>query len=42
LENKKTGKKGTLEVARNLKGLGIEFEIISKSTGLTKEEIEQL
>jgi predicted transposase/invertase (TIGR01784 family) len=33
---------GKLETAKSLKSLGIAFEIISKSTGLTKEEIEKL
>lgn len=32
----------TLEVAKKLKGLGIDFDIISKSTGLTKEQIEKM
>ena len=30
---------GKIEVARNLKALGIDIEIISKSTGLTNDEI---
>ena len=33
---------GKIEVARNLKVLGVDIEIISKSTGLTKEEINKL
>lgn len=33
---------GKLEVARKLKGLGVAVEIISESTGLTKEAIEKL
>ena len=33
---------GKLEIARNLKTLGIDVEMISKSTGLTKEQIEKL
>ena len=33
---------GKIEVARNLKALGIDIEIISKSTGLTKEEVNKL
>ena len=33
---------GKLETAKTLKLLGIEIEVISKSTGLTKEEIEIL
>ena len=33
---------GKLEIARSLKLLGIEADIISKSTGFTKEEIEKL
>jgi len=33
---------GKLEVARNLKALGVDIEIISKSTGLTKEQISRL
>jgi predicted transposase/invertase (TIGR01784 family) len=33
---------GKVEVAKKLKELGVDFEIISKSTGLTKEEIERL
>jgi predicted transposase/invertase (TIGR01784 family) len=32
---------GKIEVARNLKKLGVDIEIISKSTGLTKEEINK-
>jgi predicted transposase/invertase (TIGR01784 family) len=31
-----------VEVAKKLKELGVNFEIITKSTGLTKEEIERL
>jgi predicted transposase/invertase (TIGR01784 family) len=31
-----------VEVAKKLKELGVDFEIITKSTGLTKEEIERL
>jgi predicted transposase/invertase (TIGR01784 family) len=43
LEGLEEGKKeGKLETAKSLKSLGIAFEIISKSTGLTKEEIEKL
>jgi predicted transposase/invertase (TIGR01784 family) len=34
--------KGKLETAKSLKLLGIDSDIISKSTGLTKEEIEKL
>ena len=33
---------GKLEVAKNLKNLNVDIEIISKSTGLTKDEIERL
>lgn len=33
---------GKLETAKSLKSLGIKIDIISKSTGLTKEEIEKL
>lgn len=33
---------GKKETAKNLKSLGISLDIISKSTGLTNEEIEQL
>lgn len=33
---------GKIEVARNLKNLGVEIEIISKSTGLSKDEINKL
>lgn len=33
---------GKLEIAKSLKLLGIEIGVISKSTGLTKEEIEKL
>ena len=33
---------GKIEVARNLKALGVAIEIISKSTGLTKDEIKKL
>jgi predicted transposase/invertase (TIGR01784 family) len=33
---------GKVEVAKKLKELGVDFEIITKSTGLTKEEIERL
>ena len=33
---------GKLEVARNLKALAVDIEIISKSTGLTKEQISRL
>jgi predicted transposase/invertase (TIGR01784 family) len=33
---------GKVEVAKKLKELGVDFEIIYKSTGLTKEEIERL
>ena len=34
--------KGKIETAKNLKNLGISTEIILKSTGLTKEEIDKL
>jgi predicted transposase/invertase (TIGR01784 family) len=33
---------GKTEVARNLKALGVEMEIISKSTGLSLEELKLL
>ena len=33
---------GKLEVARNLKALAVDIEIISKSTGLTKDQISRL
>jgi predicted transposase/invertase (TIGR01784 family) len=33
---------GVLQVAKNLKDLGVDVEIISKSTGLSKEEIGRL
>jgi hypothetical protein len=33
---------GKTEVARNLKALGVEVEIISKSTGLSLEELKLL
>lgn len=33
---------GKIEVARNLKSLGVDINIISKSTGLTTEEIDKL
>jgi predicted transposase/invertase (TIGR01784 family) len=33
---------GKIEVARNLKALNVDVEIISKSTGLTQEEINKL
>jgi predicted transposase/invertase (TIGR01784 family) len=33
---------GKVEVAKKLKELGVDFEIITKSTGLTKEEIDRL
>ncbi|WP_262151904.1 Rpn family recombination-promoting nuclease/putative transposase [Chryseobacterium foetidum] len=33
---------GKIEVARNLKKLGVDIEIISKSTGLTSSDIEKL
>jgi predicted transposase/invertase (TIGR01784 family) len=39
---KKAEKKSKIEVARNLKTSGVDIEIISKSTGLTKDEIDQL
>jgi len=35
-------KVGKLEVARELKKSGVEIEIIAKSTGFSKEEIEKL
>lgn len=35
-------KEGKIETAKNLKNLGISIEIISQSTGLTKEEIENI
>ena len=34
--------KGIVEVARNLKKLGVPLDSIIRSTGLTNEEIEQL
>lgn len=42
LENKRSEKKRSFEVAKNLKDLGIETEIILKSTGLSAEEIAKL
>jgi predicted transposase/invertase (TIGR01784 family) len=42
LENKRTEKKRSLEVAKNLKNLNVPIEIILKSTGLTLDEIAQL
>ena len=42
-EGKKEGKKeATIEMARNLKQLGVPIETIVKSSGLTEEEIAQL
>ena len=35
-------KKKQLEIARNLKALGISTQVIQKSTGLSAEEIQQL
>ena len=35
-------KEGKIETAKNLKNLGISIEVISQSTGLTKEEIENI
>ena len=35
-------KSKSLEIAKNLKENGVDFEIIVKSTGLSKEEIEKL
>ena len=35
-------KEGRLTIARELKKNGVELSIIIKSTGLTKEEVEQL
>jgi predicted transposase/invertase (TIGR01784 family) len=35
-------KKGKIEVAKNLKNLGVSIEIIIQSTGLTEEEISQI
>jgi len=35
-------KKGKIEVAKNLLNLGVDASIISSSTGLTEEEIEEL
>ncbi|MFA6924703.1 MAG: Rpn family recombination-promoting nuclease/putative transposase [Bacteroidales bacterium] len=35
-------KKGKIEVAKNLKNLGVDIATIQKSTGLSKEEIEKL
>jgi predicted transposase/invertase (TIGR01784 family) len=43
MEGKQEGKlEGKIETAKSLKLLGIAVDIISKSTGLTKEEIEKL
>jgi len=39
---KEAASKAAKETAKNLKEMGVKFEIISKSTGLTKEEIENL
>ncbi len=33
---------GKIETAKNLLGLGVDIDIISKSTGLSIEEIEKL
>ena len=42
-EGKKEGKKeATIEMARNLKQLGVPIETIIKSSGLTEAEIAQL
>jgi len=30
------------EIARNLKGLGVDLDVIVKATGLSEEKIEQL
>jgi len=38
----KAAKETAKATAKNLKEMGVKFEIISKSTGLTKEEIESL
>ncbi len=35
-------KQGLIETAKNLLGLGIDIDIISKSTGLSIEEIKQI
>jgi len=35
-------KQKAIETAKNFKELGVEFEVISKATGLTVEEIESL
>ncbi len=35
-------KSKSLEIAKNLKESGVDFELIVKSTGLSKEEIEKL
>jgi len=35
-------KKKAIETAKNLKELGVKYEIISKSTGLSVEEIKEL
>ena len=39
---KEAATKAAKATAKNLKEMGVKFEIISKSTGLTKEEIESL
>ena len=42
-EERKLGKKEEqLNIARNLKKLGLDIELIKKSTGLSIEEIEKL
>jgi predicted transposase/invertase (TIGR01784 family) len=35
-------KEGKLEMAKNLKRSGVDIDIIVKSSGLSKEEIEEL
>jgi len=43
IEGKTEGKiEGKIEVARNLKNNGVALELIIKSTGLTKEQIDEL
>jgi predicted transposase/invertase (TIGR01784 family) len=34
--------KGTLQIARNLKAMGVSMDIIKQSTNLTEEEIQKL
>ena len=43
MEAEKRGEaKKSIEIAKNLKSLGVDMDVIAKGTGLSKDEIEKL